>query len=215
MIRFAWSILLVLAGTLTAADPVVTVAPDVESGIYEPGKEATWTVQIKNGAEPAAGKFSWVVRPGGAGEQAKGEAELVDGKATVKAARTTPGTLLLEVKYKAAGAAKDTVGYGGAAYEPEKVKPSQPPPDDFDQFWKDKVAELQAVPLNVQLTPVDVGDPAIEYVKITMDNIRGAKIQGQIAKPKGKEGLPALLQVQWAGVYPLQRDWVLGHARNG
>ena len=207
--------LLALVLAARAADPVISVAPDVESGIYEPGKEVAWTVQVKNGAEPATGKFSWVVRPGGAGESAKGETDLVDGKAKVSAARANPGMLLLEVKYKAAGAAKETVGYGGAAFAPEKITPSAPPPDDFDQFWKEKIAELAAVPMNVQLTPVDVGDANVEYFKITMDNIRGSKIQGQIAKPKGKTGLPAMLQVQWAGVYPLNRDWVVNHARNG
>jgi len=213
--RILGALVLALASVATSADPVIVVAPDVESGLYEPGKEATWTVQIKNGAEPAAGKFSWVVRPGGTGEQAKGEAELVDGKAKVSASRANPGTLLLEVRYKAAGATKDTIGYGGAAYAPEKITPSAPPPDDFDKFWKEKIAELAAVPMNVTLTPVDVGDANIEYFKITMDNIRGSKIQGQIAKPKGKTELPAMLQVQWAGVYPLHRDWVVGRARGG
>ena len=207
--------LVLVLGVLRAADPVITVAPDVESGVYEPGKNVTWTVQIKNGAEPASGKFSWAVRPGGTGEAAKGEAELADGKANVTATRATPGMLLLEVKYKAPGAAKEIVGYGGAAFAPEKIAPSAPPPDDFDRFWKEKIAELAAVPMNVELTPVDVGDASVEYFKITMDNIRGSKIHGQIAKPKGKSDLPAMLQVQWAGVYPLQRDWVLGRARSG
>jgi cephalosporin-C deacetylase len=215
MVRFAWSTLLVLTAAIGAADPVVSVVPDVESGVYEPGKEVSWTVQIKSGAEPATGKFSWVVRPGGTGESAKGESDLVDGRARVTAARANPGMLLLEVKYKAAGASKDTVGLGGAAFAPEKIVPSAPPPDDFDQFWKDKIAELVAVPMNVQLTPFDVGDANVEYFKVTMDNIRGSKIQGQIAKPKGKTDLPGMLQVQWAGVYPLNRDWVVNQARNG
>jgi cephalosporin-C deacetylase-like acetyl esterase len=215
MLRLAWAILVVLAGTRTAADPVITVVPDVESGVYEPGHEATWTIQVKTGAEAAAGTVRWVVRPGGAGEQAKGESELSEGRAKVTATRTTPGMLLLEVKYKPAGAAKDLVGHGGAAFAPEKIVPSAPPPADFDQFWKEKIAELEAIPMNVQLTPVDLGDPGIEYWKITLDNIRGTKIHGQIAKPKGKDHLPALLQVQWAGVYPLDRGWVKGYAHNG
>jgi len=48
-----------------------------------------------------------------------------------------------------------------------------------------------------------------------MDNIANSKIQGQLARPiKGKE-LPALLIVQWAGVYPLQKDWVIDKAKKG
>src|SRR5207253_1476329 len=40
--------------------------------------------------------------------------------------------------------------------------------------------------------------------------------QGQLAKPAGKTAdLPGLLQVQWAGVYPLDKNWVIGPAKNG
>lgn len=199
-------LLLLLVG---AADPKIQVAPDVESGVYEPGKSVTWTVQVKEGDKSLAGKITYVVKPGGAGESAKGEAELVDGAAKVTASRETPGTLLLEVKYQSA------VGRGGAAFAPERIAPSSPPPDDFDQFWKEKVAELTAIPMNAQLTKGDVGDAGIEYYKLTLDNIRGSKIQGQIALPAGRKDLPAILQVQYAGVYPLQRGWVTGSAKNG
>src|SRR5438105_5239652 len=77
------------------------------------------------------------------------------------------------------------------------------------------LAVLETVTGNAKLTPVDDGDAKVEYFTITMDNIRGSKIQGQIARPAGKKDLPALLQVQYAGVYPLSRDWVVNHARNG
>jgi len=198
-----------------AADPVVQVVQDVASGVYEPGKPVTWTIQVKAGEGAGTGKVTYFVRPGGAGESAKGEAELVDGKAQVTSSRETPGTLLLEVHYKPQGAAKDVVARGGAVIAPDKITASAPPPDDFEAFWKDKIAELAAVPMETVLTPVDVGNPQVEYFKITMNNIRGSKIHGQIAKPAGKSGLPALLQVQWAGVYGLNKDWVIGYARNG
>jgi cephalosporin-C deacetylase len=207
-------LLALLCFATATADPVVQVAPDVESGVYELGKLVTWSVQVKAGDAAAAGKVTYVVRPGGAGESSKGEAELFDGKATVKAMRETPGTLLVEVHYKPEGA-KDVVGRGGAVYAPDKIAASAPPPDDFDAFWKEKIKELAAVPYETVLTPVDVGNPAVEYFKITMSNIRGSKIQGQIARPAGKKGLPAMLQVQYAGVYGLQKDWVINPAKNG
>ncbi|HLY10164.1 MAG TPA: acetylxylan esterase [Planctomycetota bacterium] len=212
MTRLALLVLCFVTGT---ADTTVQVAADLDSGIYEPGKPVTWSIQVRTGADPGAGKVSYVVRPGGAGESAKGELDLVDGKAQVRASRDNPGTLLLEVKYRPAGAEKDVLGRGGAAFAPDQIAPSAPVPDDFDAFWKEKIAELAAVPYETVLTPVDVGNPSVEYFKITMNNIRGSKIHGQIAKPAGKTDLPALLQVQWAGVYPLQKDWVLGHAKNG
>jgi len=208
-------LILVLCLVPTSAEPKIQVAPDVESGIYAAGKTVTWTVTVKDGEQPAAGKISFVIRPGGAGESAKGEVDLAGGTATVTGTRSTPGTLLAEIRYKPAGAAKDTVAYGGAAFDPDKIAASAQPPDDFDQFWKEKIAELAAVPMKATLTPVDSGDPKVEYFKITMDNLRGSKIQGQIARPAGKEPCPALLQVQYAGVYPLDRNWVVGYAKQG
>jgi cephalosporin-C deacetylase len=207
-------LLALLCFATATADPVVQVAPDVESGVYEPGKPVTWSVQVKSGDAVGAGKVTYVVRPGGAGESAKGEADLVDGKASVKATRETPGTLLVEVHYKPEGG-KDVVGRGGAVYAPDKIAASAPPPDDFDAFWSEKIKELAAVPYETVLTPVDVGNPAIEYFKITMNNIRGSKIQGQIARPAGKKNLPAMLQVQYAGVYGLPKDSVINPAKSG
>ena len=197
------------------AAPKVKISPDAESGVYDRGKTVTWTVVIADEGSPVTGKIDYDVRKGGLTEISKATAELHDGKAQVTASRDDPGTLLLTVKFKPAGADKDLVAYGGAAFAPDKIAASAPPPDDFDDFWKAKIADLDAIPMNVKLEPVDVGDKNVEYFKITLDNIHGTKIYGQLAKPAGKTNLPALLQVQWAGVYPLQRDWVLGHARGG
>lgn len=177
----------------------VKAAPDVESGVYEPGQTVTWTLE-------GSGKASYVVRKGGLEEVAKGEID-VPGKVT--ATRPDPGTLLLEVKQ-----GKST-SHGAAVFAPDKIAASMPAPDDFDAFWTSKIKELNDVPPNAKLEKVDVGDASIEYWKITLDNIRGAKIRGQIAKPAGKSGLPAILQVQWAGVYGLDKGWVTGHAKGG
>ena len=186
----------------------VAVVQDVESGVYEPGKPATWTIT----APGASGKIAYAVKVGGLETSDKGEVELVDGKAQVSATRPDPGTLLLEVRLPGG---KDVAARGGAVFAPDKIAASSPLPDDFDAFWAAKIKELGDVPMNVVLEKVDVGDAAIEYYKITLDNIRGRKIRGQIAKPAGKSGLPALLQVQYAGVYGLERGWVTGHAKGG
>jgi cephalosporin-C deacetylase-like acetyl esterase len=201
---------------LTAeAAPQLQIVPDAETGIYQPGQTVTWSIAFADGDTPLAGTFEYSVRRGGLAEMANGTQDLVDGKAQIAASRDDPGTLLLTVKFKPDGEQKEIVAYGGAAFAPEKIGPSMAAPDDFGEFWKAKVAQLDAVPMNVVLEPVDVGDKSVEYFKITMDNVGGTKIYGQIAKPAGKSNLPALLQVQWAGVYPLHRDWVIGHAHGG
>ena len=55
----------------------------------------------------------------------------------------------------------------------------------------------------------------IEYYKVTLDNIDGTHVQGQLAKPAKEGKFPAILQLQYAGVYPLQRQWVTERAKSG
>jgi hypothetical protein len=214
MRRILALVTLFVAAQAAQTAPQVQISPDQKSGIYEAGQKVAWDVQVVDGTTPLEGKITYTVLQGGLTEIAKGNADLKEGKATVRASRDTPGTLLLKVAYKPENG-KEVTGLGGAVYAPDQIKASTAPPEDFDQFWKDQIAALDKIPMNVKLEPVDVGDKTIEYFKITFDNIQGKKIYGQLAKPAGKQNLPALLQVQWAGVYPLHRDWVLGHARAG
>ena len=93
-------------------------------------------------------------------------------------------------------------------------------PADFDAFWTGKLDEL-AVPAEPVLESVPSGIPEVDYWKITMNNIRGTKIRGQLARPAASttqpasspRKYPALLIVQWAGVYPLAPVWVTDRAK--
>ena len=65
----------------------------------------------------------------------------------------------------------------------------------------------------------DIGEsgvPGVEYYTIRMNNINGAHIYGQLAKPAGAGKYPAMLIMQWASPpYPLQKDWITSHAAKG
>lgn len=204
---------------LALAEPKIQISANKPTGVYEPGDEFAWAVEVREGDAPLGGNISYTLRRGGLTEVDKGDVPLANGKAAIRyqakaASEQSPGVLALEVKYKPAEG-KELKGVAAAAVAPEKIKASAPPPADFEAFWKAKIAELDAVPMNVKIEPVDIGDKKVEYFKVTMDNIRGRKIYGQLARPVGGEKLPALLTVQWAGVYPLNRDWVVSHARQG
>lgn len=202
------------AVTLFAADKLI-VKPDHESGVYKSGEKVTWQIVLSGDAIPADAKVSCQLRPGGLATREATTVELRNGKAEYSGTREAAGNLLLVVRYKPAGSDKEITAYGGAVYDPESIKPSAPAPEDFDTFWKTKIDELHSVPINVVMEKVDIGNPKIEYFKFTLDNVKGKKIHGQLAKPIGATNLPALLQVQWAGVYGLDRGWVTGHAQNG
>ena len=185
--------------------------PDNGRGVYQPGQTIRWSVQVKG---PAAAEAAYVVKKGGQTELAKGKTMFTDGQGQIEAKLDEPGWLLVEVSVNA-GDDKQIKGLGGALVSPEKIQPAAPRPADFDAFWQRKLDELAAVPVHAELVPADGDKPGVDYFKVTMDNIRGSRIRGQLARPQAGGKLPAMLIVQWAGVYPLQKGWVTERAAEG
>ena len=173
----------------------------------------TWTVSQTDGASLPA-ELNYVFKAGGATEVKAGTIVLVEGQALLTSEFSEPNTMLLEVSWEHAGE-KQRV-FGGAVAAPEQLEPSVKEPEDVDEFWAAKIAELGKKPMNPRLTPLDVADDGVDYWQITMDGFRGSQIHGQVARPKnGPSQLPALLRVQWAGVYGLKKEWVTGRAKAG
>ena len=178
------------------------------TGIYKPGETIAWHFELKGA--PAVTAATYTLKNGGLTVTKEGTIELTNGVAILEASLDGPGTILAEIKVKVDG--KELKGLGGAVVAPEEIKPSAPCPADFDAFWKSKLEELAAVPANPQIEPAESGKPAVDYFKIRMDNIRGSHIYGQLARPKGEGKFPALLLVQYAGVYGLPKTNVLNRA---
>jgi cephalosporin-C deacetylase len=90
----------------------------------------------------------------------------------------------------------------GAAVAPAKIGLSTPRPADFDEFWAAKLAEQAKVPVNPSLTPVQTDVAAVELSTFVLDAL-GSKAQGYVAKPAKEGRFPALVLLQYAGVYAL------------
>ena len=75
------------------------------------------------------------------------------------------------------------------------------------------------MPVNPQVEEVDLSKErnmsGIDYYTVTLDNIRGTHVRGQLARPTKEGKYPAMLVVQPAGVYALAHDWVIGPAYEG
>lgn len=206
------SVLLVLALTGLRLAAEITVAPDRANGTYAPGEKVVWTV---TGAAGDPVSLNYTVKKDGQVTVSEGVIDLSKGPATIAASRDDAGALLANF-FAAADPAK-SLGAGGAIYAPEKIAPSAPAPADFDAFWKAKLAELASVPANPALEKVEnVPNSAnVDYFKVTLDNIRGTKVRGQLARPSAPGKYPAIVTFQYAGVYPLKADTVVSDARAG
>ncbi len=207
---------LLLSLTLAAAEQTLVLTPSVAEAIYEPKAPISWTVKAAGEGSIPLDKVTYQVKRSGAKVLSEGTLDLSAGPGTITAALDEPGTILVELTAKAKEAGqKDLKALAGVAIAPRQIKPSLPPPDDFDAFWTTKLEELAAVPANPVLESKPSERDGVEYWQLTMDNIRGTKIRGQVARPKKEGRFPALLIVQWAGVYTLPKGFVTNDAAGG
>lgn len=190
----------------------LTVAPQRSSGRYEKGEEVRW--MVSSSAAASLQSPTYRVKSGNLTTVASGALSFTGDQAIVTSKFDQPGWLYLEVEAKSAtGATLKAIG--GAIVSPELIQPSAPPPADFDSFWAAKLAEQALVPMNPVVTPGVSGRAGVDYATVTLDTIRGTRIQGQFARPTSGTRFPALLIVQWAGVYSLDKRWATDRAAEG
>ncbi len=190
----------------------ITATPFRASGIYAVGETVGWTLRAAPGS--AIKQVRYTIKSGGLKEIAAGVLDLSSGRATVQTTLAGPNSVLVDLGLPSVSPEKSRTLLG-ALVAPAQIEPAMPRPADFDAWWASKIEQLQAVPPNPKLEPGESGDPAIELEYIVMDNVLGRRIYGQIAKPRKPGPYPAVLQLQWAGVYPLQKSWVVDKAKLG
>ena len=102
----------------------------------------------------------------------------------------------------------------GAAVAPTKIGLDTPRPSDFDAFWDGKLAEQAKIPINAALTAVQADVPGVEMSTFVLDAL-GSHTQGYVAKPAKDGKFPALILLQYAGVYALNAHQVAQRAAAG
>lgn len=207
-------LLIACAFTTASADPHITISADRENAVYAPGEPVKWRIDVKDAAVSNIVETSYVIKQGGLTRISEGTLRLTNGVTEIVSSLSEPGTLLLEIKVPLADG-KKTNFLGGAVISPGQIKPSSLPPSDFDAFWKSKLEELSRIPINPRLVGDDRDRPKTDYWQITMDNIRGTRIRGNLARPRAEGKYPAMLIVHGAGVSGLQPNMVTGPAAKG
>jgi cephalosporin-C deacetylase-like acetyl esterase len=205
-------LLLILLPHFVSAQELL-VTPTKTGGIYALGDEIRWQVGLENA--PVDTTVQYIIKRNNAHLLKEGEVTLGNGLGSVSVSVDEPAWVFAEFTAKVGG--RELKATGGALVAPEKIAVETPPPTDFKEFWKSKIAELAAIPMNPVLTPQasEVSDMEIDYAKIDLDNINGSKVRGQIARPPGTEKLPAMIVFNGGGVYPLAKNLVTSYARSG
>jgi cephalosporin-C deacetylase-like acetyl esterase len=204
---------------LRAEDAVkITAKPDHANGIYALNEPVIWQIDV-TGDRTGLTALPYTVKKDGQDKVAEGTLDLSAGPATITATRGEPGALMLQIYAADRVKTPLPLAFGGAIFEPYKIGFSAPAPADFDDFWQGKLKELNAVPINPVVTKGDISavknSEGVDYYKVTLDNIRGTHVQGQLARPTVGDKFPAMLMFQFAGVYPLDKAQVVAQAKPG
>jgi len=211
-----------LLSSLAAEAQQPTFTPDHPNGIYAAGERVGWTVTLPKGAK-SVGPYAYTIRRNGADSIASGTLTLSKGRGRIETSLAEPAMLVVEVK-PPAGATdfgnQSTGGKGrvrlGAAVEPSRITAAEARPADFDEFWAEKVRRLDSLPMNPVVKPGESDRAGVEWSTVRLDNLGGAHVYGQLARPAREGKFPAVLVMQWASPpYPLQKSWVTGLAAQG
>ena len=210
----------------------LTFTPYHANDIYAPGETVGWTVTP--GPTKPTYAYKWTIRQNNAVVLKEGKLDLSSGQDKIEITAESPEMIYVAVEPyanlpaadatpEAAAASAFTGGNTGrnnglyavgAAVAPTKIGLSTPRPDDFDAFWEAKLALQSKVPVNAELTPVQTDVPGVDLNIFALDAL-GSKAHGYVAKPSHEGKFPALIQLQYAGVYALNAHAAAQHGADG
>ena len=199
--------LILLAPTLRAADPApkspytIKLAIDHQDGVYKTGEPVVFTISVLKDGQPAKGAEALceVTRYRGIPVSSE-KLPLAGEPLTVKATLDAPGFLRCKVSCPA-GEKDAATAEIGAAVAPLEIKPSLPPPDDFDAFWADQKKKLAASKMEPTLTPIDSPTKGVECFDLQIPCPGGRPVSAYFARPAAAKpkSLPAVLYTHGAG----------------
>jgi cephalosporin-C deacetylase len=209
----------------------LSFTPYHASDLYDVGETVGWTVTP--GPVTPTYAYKWTIRRNNAVVLKEGTLDLSSGKATIEIAGDQPGMIYVAVEAYAdltpASAAPGTEGprfvggntgrnnglYAvGAAVAPTKIGLSTPRPADFDAFWDGKLAAQAAIPIDAVLTPAETDVPGVEMHVFELHAL-GSNAHGYVARPAAAGRFPAIIQLQYAGVYALNARAIARRAAEG
>jgi cephalosporin-C deacetylase len=204
--RFAFALLF----SCSVGFAQLTFTPYRASGIYEVGETVGWTVTP--GPATPAYSYKWTIRRNNAVVLKEGKLDLTPGTDKIEIAADQPEMIYVAIEPAAKSSNEEFIGGNtgrnnglyavGAAVAPAKIGLSTPRPEDFDAFWAAKLAAQSKIPIHPVLTPVTTDVPGVRMSMFVLDAL-GSKAHGYLAEPAKEGKFPALIQLQYAGVYAL------------
>jgi len=212
------------------------------SGLYEVGDTVGWIVSPGSTAPTYA--YKWTIRRNNKDVLKEGKLDLSSGEDKIEIVGEQPEMIYVAIEPYASLSADNAVKGGGvsattnasspatpafvggntgrnnglyavgAAVAPGRLGLSTPRPPDFDAFWAAKLSAQAKVSINPSVTPIQSDIPGIEESMFALDAM-GSKVHGYVAKPARQGRFPAIIQLQYAGIYALDPHWAAQRASDG
>ncbi len=193
-----------------AATSPVRVTCDHADWNYLPGEPVKFTVSVMSGDAPTAGAtVTYSIGLEMMPAEKKTAVTGADGTVVLDGGTLpAPGFLRCIATIDRDG--RTQRGLATAGFSPEKIKPTQIEPPDFDAFWNKAKAELAALPLDPRLTPMpEETTDKIEVFQVSLQNIgtppsRTSRFYGVLCVPRGAGPFPTMMIPPGAGIRKLR-----------
>ncbi|MBR5415965.1 MAG: acetylxylan esterase [Thermoguttaceae bacterium] len=120
--------------------------------------------------------------------------------AAVNVSLSFPGHALVKATASGEGIGEDVHRLFGLSFDPQRIEPGLPKPDDFDRFWAEGKAEVRQIPLDAEMTPIpELTTETREVFQVGFATLGGERVYGFLSKPVGEGPFPALVNVPGAG----------------
>lgn len=167
------------------------------------GESATVTMTVLNNDGEPAEKGTLCVRITNDGGEIldRQDFNLAESNpAAVNVSLSFPGHALVKATASGEGIGKDVHRLFGLSFDPQRIEPGLPKPDDFDQFWVEGKAEVRQIPLDAEMTPIpELTTETREVFQVGFATLGGERVYGFLSKPVGEGPFPALVNVPGAG----------------
>ena len=181
----------------------LTVKPDRETAIYKKGETATFRLVLTQNAQPVSGKNLRFSVQGDGNYRQNGSLVSSGSDNFVRVSLPHPGFIFCRASCEIDG--QNITAIGGAGFDPLEIQTKFSEPEDFDEFWNAKKAEVAQMPLNpkiVRYTGEKAYDRNVEVYDVTIDCPGGMPVSGYLCKPANAQpkSLPIILEYHGAGV---------------
>lgn len=180
---------------------------DRESQIYAVGEDATFTVAPLDEGDAAVKSGVMTVKITNDGRDALSEQTFDLAKDEIPSFKCTlgaPGFVKVFVKVETPQEGKDPVvkdEVAGAGFDPEKIEPGLPKPEDFDAFWEAGRKEVREIPIDAQMRKLDeFSNDKHDMYAVSFATINGQRVYGFLGVPKtGAAPYPTVVNIAYAG----------------